>query len=394
MSRRAGRGQFVKATWAPDFARAAGRRSAAGEYEAFIPDKLADEDPSFSSATSALAESAAQAVLRLNHDASDLASLEGLARQLLRSEALASSQIEGLSVSHRKLAQATLEGQATHKAQEVLANMRAMEEAIAVGTGADPITPDDIRSIHHALAIVPPLDKIAGQFREEQGWIGGASPPEADYVGPPEDQVKPLVADLCDFMNRDDVSAVVQAAMAHAQFELIHPFGDGNGRVGRCLIHVLLRKRQLALPYVPPISLVFGANKDAYIAGLDNFQAGRVGAWIEQFSRATITSSARAAEFSESVGDLQGHWRDRLGTVRSDAASLALIDHLPSFPYITVKVAREITGRSQPAAARGLGQLESAGVLTRHQTRKKGETWEAKELFTLLDQFEASVKAS
>jgi Fic family protein len=388
------RGQFVERTWAPDFARAAGQRAAAGHYEAFIPDKLADEDPQLSAATAALAERAAQEVLRLNQNAANLASLEGLARQLLRSEALASSQIEGLGISHRRLAEAALEGHASHKAQEVLANMRALEEAIALGTRADPITSDDVRSIHRALAAVPPLDRIAGQFREEQGWIGGASPPDADYVGPPEDHVKPLVADLCTFMNRDDIPPVVQAAMAHAQFELIHPFGDGNGRVGRALIHVLLSKRRLADPYVPPISLVFGANKDAYIAGLDNFQAGKMSAWVDQFSRAVITSTDKAAEFSRSVADLQREWRDRLGRVRSDAASLAIIDHLPSFPYITVRIAQELAGRSQPAVARGFAQLEAAGILTRHQNRKKGETWEAKELFDLLDQFEASVRAS
>lgn len=386
------RGRFLDRTWAPDFERAAGRRSAAGRYQAFVPDELADEDPRLSSATSALAERAAQAVQRLNQTTSNLTSLEGLARQLLRSEALASSQIEGLSISHRKLAQASIEGQGAHRAREVLANTKAMETAIAVGTTGRLIVPGDIRSIHRALAIAPPLDRIAGKFREEQGWIGGASPTEADYVGPPEDQVEPLVADLCLFMNRDDIQPVVQAAMAHAQFELIHPFGDGNGRVGRCLIHVLLRKRHVASPYVPPVSLVFGADKDSYIAGLENFRAGRVGSWVEQFSRAIIISTERAAEFSQSVADLQNEWRDGLGNVRRDAASLAIIDHLPSFPYITVKIAQELIGRSQPAAARGLGQLEAAGILIPHENRRKGGTWEARELFTLLERFEASVR--
>jgi Fic family protein len=73
---------------------------------------------------------------------------------------------------------------------------------------------------------------------------------------------------------------------AHAQFELIHPFGDGNGRVGRCLIHVMLRKRGLAERYVPPVSLVLGASKDAHIAGLTNFQVDEVDLWVERFARA------------------------------------------------------------------------------------------------------------
>jgi len=394
MGRGAGRGEFVKKQWEPDFSRAAGRRAAAGRYEAFVPAPVADFEPSLSSATSAFAERAGQAVLVLNQGESALASLEGLARQLLRSEALASSQIEGLGLSHRKLAEAALdESQATYRALEVLANMKAMEKAIEIGAKADPISRDDIRAIHRALAIVPPLDKIAGRFREEQGWIGGAAPPDADYVGPPHEHVIPLMDDLCEFMNRDDISPVAQAAIAHAQFELIHPFGDGNGRVGRCLIHVLLKRRGLAIRYVPPISLVFGANKDAYIAGMDNFQADAVDSWVDQFSRAVETAVEKARDFSQSVADLQAEWRDRLGPVRSDAVSLEIIDHLPSFPCITVNVVQELTGRSNPAALRGLNQLTDAGVLTRHRNRRKWDSWEAKELFALLNEFEASIKA-
>lgn len=393
MAPRGGRGQFVTARWAPDFARATARRSAAAEYKAFIPARLAQEEPRLSSATSALAERAGVAVRELNQSAARLTPLEGLARQLLRSEALASSQIEGLSLSHRKLARAALEGHDDYKAQEILANMMAMEEAVRIGKCADPITAKDIEAIHRALAIVPPLDRFAGQFRKEQGWIGGAAPPEADYVGPPHEQVRPLIDDLCQFMNRDDLSPVVQAAMVHAQFELIHPFGDGNGRVGRCLIHVMLRRRGLAERYVPPISLVLGANKDAYIAGLTNFQLDEVDLWVEQFARMLERSAAKAADFSQSVVDLQEKWKVSLGPVRSDAASLAIIEHLPSYPYITVKTVETLTGRSNPAALRGLKQLEAAEVVIRHENTRKGDSWEAKELFQLLDQFERRAKA-
>ena len=144
MGRAGGRGQFVTRHWAPDFARTTGRRSAAGEYEAFIPARLAQEEPRLSSATSALAERAGVAVRALNQSATGLPSLEGLASQLLRSESLASSQIEGLSLSHRKLARAALEGHNDYRAQEVLANIGAMEEAVRIGKTADPITPADI----------------------------------------------------------------------------------------------------------------------------------------------------------------------------------------------------------------------------------------------------------
>ena len=388
------RGHYETASWAPDFARAGGRRSGAGTYRAFIPDPTSDFDPELSSSTFALAERAGSSVRELNANEPALTPLEGLARQLLRSEALASSRIEGLSFSHRKLAQAELEDEeGDFKAREVLGNIRAMEAAIQVGTASSEIAARDISEIHRALAIVPPLDRIAGQFREEQGWIGGASPPEADYVPPPPEHVKPLVRDLCAFANRDDISPVVQAAIAHAQFETIHPFGDGNGRVGRCLIHVLFLRRKIATRYVPPISLVLGANKDAYIAGLENFRDNHVDSWVAQFARAVEIASASAEDFSAQVSALQQEWAERVGPMRSDAVALKIIEQLPSFPFISTKIVQERTGRSDVAALRGLTRLEDAGILTRHRNKRKGDTWEAKELFTLLNRFEATVKA-
>jgi Fic family protein len=388
------RGHYETASWAPDFARAGGRRSGARTYRAFIPDPTSDFDPELSSSTFALAERGGSSVRELNANEAALTPLEGLARQLLRSEALASSRIEGLSLSHRKLAQAELEGEeGDFKAREVLGNMRAMEAAIQVGAASSAIAARDISEIHRALAIVPPLDRIAGQFREEQGWIGGASPPEADYVPPPPEHVKPLVRDLCAFANRDDISPVVQAAIAHAQFETIHPFGDGNGRVGRCLIHVLFLRRKIATRYVPPISLVLGANKDAYIAGVENFRDNHVDSWVAQFARAVEIASASAKDFSAQVSALQQEWAERVGPMRSDAVALKIIEQLPSFPFISTKIVQERTGRSDVAALRGLTRLEDAGILTRDRNKRKGDTWEAKELFTLLNKFEATVKA-
>jgi len=99
-------------------------------------------------------------------------------------------------------------------------------------------------------------------IRSEQNWIGGAasSPRDAEFVPPPPELVPDLLDDLCAFCNREDVPASVQAGIAHAQFETIHPFADGNGRVGRALIHVVLRRRALAPRYVPPVSLVLAAD--------------------------------------------------------------------------------------------------------------------------------------
>jgi Fic family protein len=386
-----GRGRYESATWAPDFAQS-GRRDRARAYRAFIPDPIADFDPELSAPTSALSERAGMAVHALNASAEELVPLEGLARQLLRSEALASSAIEGLRLSHRKLARAEVEGEAgSFKAREVLGNTRAMEQAVLIASEAGELTVDDICSIHRALAIVPPLDRIAGQLREKQGWIGGSSPPYAAYVPSPHQYVPDLVADLCDFMNRDDISPVVQAGIAHAQFETIHPFGDGNGRVGRCLIHVLFRRRGIAPRYVPPVSLVLGSNKDAYIAGLEDFRADEVDRWVAQFARSVEAAAQQAKRFSSEVAELQDEWRERAAPMRADATARAIIDHLPSFPFITAAIAEQLTGRSRVAALNGLDHLARAGVLTRHRNQRKGDSWEAKDLIVLLEDFEVAI---
>lgn len=385
-------GRYVELDWAPDFARTSGRRISAGRYRAFIPSPIADEDFGLSGPSAELVQRASKAVGDLNASQGQLVSLEGMARQLLRSEALASSQIEGLSVSHRKLAEAELEGrQGHHKAQEIMANVHALERAMEMPERVEQLNVDDIRAIHAELAIVPPLDKIAGQLREESSWIGGTAPPDAEYVGPPHEHVRPLLDDLCEFMARDDLPAIQQAAIAHSQFELIHPFGDGNGRVGRCLIHVLLRRRGLAPRYVPPVSLVLGANKDAYIAGLERFRSNDVDIWVDQFSRSTTIAAEKASEFSEAVLQLQKQWREQV-QARRQSAILPIIELLPQYPILTAAVAEKQVGRSRPATINALERLAEADVLTRHRNQKKGDSWEAKELFRLLDNFEAAVK--
>lgn len=385
------RGHYEDRVWTPVFARS-GRRSGGATYRAFVPDPISALDPSLSAATSALSERAGLATRELNASPATLRSLEGLARQLLRSEALASSAIEELELSHRKLARAEMEGSAGgYKAREVLGNVRAMEEAIQIGARSSALTVEDICAIHRALAIAPPLDRIAGQLREEQGWIGGHSPPVAAYVPPPHEYVPELTADLCEFMNRDDISAVAQAAIAHAQFETIHPFGDGNGRVGRCLIHVIFMRRGLAASYVPPVSLVLGARKDVYIDGLERFRVGCDDEWVEQFAAAVELAAVRAKGFSADVEALQTKWAAQAGPMRSDSAARAIIESLPSYPIVTAAIVEDVTDRSRVAAIKGLERLAEAGILTRHRNQRKGDSWEAKELFALLSEFEGSL---
>ena len=181
--------------------------------------------------------------------------LETLAAPLLRSEALGSSFIEGLRASNKRLALAAYQPIAADGvARAVLGNVRAMERAVEIGTARERFRLDDLLDIHRALLEGTPEERYAGVVRTNQNWIGGRglSPGDAAFVPPPEDRVRALLDDLVAFSNLDDLPAIAQAAIAHAQFETIHPFGDGNGRAGRCLIHVVLRRRGLTPLFVPP----------------------------------------------------------------------------------------------------------------------------------------------
>jgi Fic family protein len=386
-----GRGHYKELTWTPAAAGARKSERTPRRYRAWIPDGVAEYEPVLPTATAALCERGGAEVRQLNADPVALMALEGLGRQLLRSEALASSQIEGLSVSHRKLAEAEFADLANYRAREIVGTVRAMERALEVASREAPFNVEAIEAIHREIAVVPSLDKTAGQIRDEPSWIGGTDPSNAEYVGPPAKHVRPLLDDLCRFIERDDISTVAQAAIAHAQFETIHPFGDGNGRVGRCLIQTIFRRRGLAPSYIPPISLVLGTRKDVYIGGIEAFRTGAVDSWVAYFARATETAALRARRFSGDVEALQGDWRALLAPVRADSAALSLIDLLPRFPVLTAAAAEGEIDRSRRATLTGLERLAEAGIVTRHRNQKKGDSWEAKELFALLEEFETAV---
>ena len=364
-------------------------------FKVSVPDEIAGWDLSLPPESVAAVADATAALADLNGSAAHLTSLEALARQLLRSESLASSRIEGLELSHRRLARATFWDEVHDpKAADVVGNIAAMERAVEVGATTDPFTVADIQTIHELLLRFT-LDRgIAGVVRTQQNWIGRSShsPRDAIYVPPPPGYVEPLLHDLCEFMNRDDLPAVVQAAVAHAQFETIHPFADGNGRVGRCLIHSVLIRRGLAPRYVPPISLILAAGARQYIEGLVDFREGRAPDWIELFADATRLAAAEAERLAAEIEALEQEWVERLGHPRRDSSAYTVLARLPAHPVVDVSTVQRLADISDVAAGRLLKRLEDAGIVTRIGDRRRGRAWEARELFDLVNEFEAGLQ--
>lgn len=391
------RGGHVKGVWTYDgsvYAPARYRKRC--RYDAFLPDPVAGFNEAIPAELAGVVSDAEAAVRALN-DRSRPA-LAPLARLLLRTESIASSKVEGLQVDARSLARAETQAEAGRTLgpalEEVLANIDAMELAIDEASAVKRLTPAHLIAIHRALLRRSPKPAIAGVVRTTQNWIGGNdyNPCGATFVPPPPEEVGGLLEDLCALCNSEHLPPLIQAAVAHAQFETIHPFDDGNGRTGRALIHIILRRRKLAPAYVPPISVVLAADKASYINGLTEFRHGDLGAWVERFA----TASARAAHLAEGylgrVTELQDQWRDqvrkRLG-LRSDAAAWAVIDVLPAHPVVTVAVAVTATGRSKSSTTVAVGQLVDAGVLRPLSESKRNRAWEATGLLDLLSGLEA-----
>jgi Fic family protein len=341
---------------------------------------------------------ATRALADLNGSSPRLSSLAALASNLLRSEAIASSRIEGLVLSHKRLARAAYKhdrSSGDRRAAEILANVSAMEQAVALGTRADPIGVSDIEDIHRTLLRFT-FDDIAGVVRDAQNWIGGSDyhPLDAAFVPPPPEQVRPLLEDLCGFIGRDDVAPVAQAAIAHAQFETIHPFADGNGRVGRALIHTILRRRHESAHYIPPVSLVLASEPNAYIGGLLDYRDGRLSHWCTLFAAATGRAAVQAGKLSHRIEALQQSWIEQLGNPRRDSAVRQLIASLPAQPVIDVSAGQRLTGKSHVAIGGALRALEEVGVLQRLNERKWGRLWECGALMRLVSDFEEQLSTS
>jgi Fic family protein len=393
-------GHVEKRLWPGDPGAYGGRKARRpGAYQVFIPDEIAERDfPLDGDAVAAVTE-ATRALQHLETSPPRLATLGALAQNLLRSESVASSRIEGVHLSHKRLARAAYQaesGQRDGRAAEVLGNVEAMRRAIEIGVTGNPLTVADVEDVHRTLLRFTQDADIAGVVRESQNWIGGNdyNPIGAAYVPPPPEHVRPLLDDLCAFATRTDLAPIVQAGIAHAQFETIHPFADGNGRVGRALIYAVLRRRGEIPHYVPPISLILAAEPKAYIGGLTGFRNGRVSAWIAEFADATARAATEAERLADEIEQLQSAWLEALGQPRRDAAVRQLVSALPQQPVIDVAVAQALTGKSHVAVGNALQALERAGILNRLNERKWGRVWECDQLLGLVDRFEKSIKTA
>ena len=401
--------EYQRRWWAPQFEGPTRADRMGGWYHPYSPDVLAGWDPPIAGSLAASISRAEEAVRELNRSDLRHSGLVGVGRFLLRAESVGSSAIEGLRVGARRLLAAEeriARGRsATDRvAAEVMGNIEAMRQAVSLGSRQRSLTLEDVLKVHKLLMDRSPTPELGGVLREEQNWVGGGdfNPCNAAYVPPPPDRVPELMADLMTYVNTDYHSPLTQAAIAHAQFETIHPFGDGNGRAGRALIHILLQKRGLATRFVPPISLVLSTWSDAYISGLTDYRhegapdsvqrALTLQPWLGTFTAATERACHDAVGYSDRINELTSGWNQKLGRYRKDSALDLLVGALPGTPLLTPDGAAQLIGRSPVAVRSAITQLLEAGILVlRPSSTSRNRVLEAPEVIQLITSLERTL---
>lgn len=361
-----------------------GRQS--NEIDVYIPativgQTIASEDP--------IGEAAVERSLQSLRDRPSLLSLAPI---LLRSEGIASSRIEGEVASTRRVFEAEYAARdvSDGQADRIVNAIRVMSDVIAnAGQGMEP---QDFDCWHALLFRGTPVMFEPGAMRTRQNWIGGRTdtPVGAEFIPPPPELVKDAVEDLVGFVNRVDVAPLTQAAIAHAQFETIHPYPDGNGRIGRALVYRCWAYRGISATIHPPISRIIVENRASYVNGLAAYREGDVDAWLELFFGIVQSAVSYTQSLGARVERLAEKWLKRLAGTHEDALAGRVVADLSTHPIVSasdVAERYEVTERGARAALDDLAQREILSFRTLRKARRgrPAKAYEATELFELLD---------
>lgn len=316
-----------------------------------------------------------------------------LIRPFLRREAVSSSRIEGTITRLDQLF--LFEAEPEHAAHptdvtEVVNYVRALEHGLQLLQQKMPLCLRLIREVHTKLMeSVRGGNKRPGEFRQCGVMIGqhGQDYDQARFVPPEHTALEPLLRDFERFLNRSgDLPAVVQLALAHYQFEAIHPFMDGNGRVGRLLITLMLCERGILPQPLLYLSGFFEQHDEEYKDGLLNVsRTGSWRDWIGFFARGLTEQARDAVGRTNRLLDLGKQYRQRVADVAQSAAALRLLEELFASPFITASRAATALDLTYQAALYNVNKLVEAGVLREMTGRTTNRIYVADEILHLLD---------
>jgi fido (protein-threonine AMPylation protein) len=356
------------------------------EVTVSLPPLIADQGISVDPTLAADLESAMREITAL--DGTQGADLEALGVLLLRTESVASSKIEAVEASLDDYARALHGIRSNTSAVSMVAATTALDAMIGEVSRSGRIELAALTSAHEALMREDPAEaEYAGRLRDMQNWIGGSdhSPRGALYVPPPPDLVQGYLDDLVAFANRDDLSALVQAAIAHAQFESIHPFTDGNGRIGRALINTVLRRRGATTRIVIPLASALVAHRERYFDLLDAYRRGEVRPLLASFAESSRIAASESRVTATRMGEIPGDWRDLVGPLRSGSAAAKLLEILPARPIFSSEDVGDAIDAPRSSVFAAIDRLRDAGVLRPLTDRKRDQVWGAGAILDELD---------
>jgi len=356
-----------------------------GPYRAAVLHEIADlPEVPLSAQVRALAAAAATEIARFDTEVgSDIAPFASI---LLRSESVASSRIENLTASAKAIALAEAGDTSRENATVIVANTAAMRAAIEL---ADRLDAEAILAMHDAL-LGGTHPEWAGKWRDVQNWIGGSdySPHSALFVPPHPDRVPGAITDLERFLARADMLPLEQAAVAHAQFETIHPFPDGNGRCGRALMHALLRGKGLTRKVTVPVSAGLLSDTDAYFDALTAYRQGDPEPIVVMMSHASYAAINNGRQLVADLHEVRNGWDARIGARRA-STPVRTADLLMSQPVVDSPMLQRELGVSDTVALEAIKRLVEAGVLSKVSGRERYRRYAATEVLAQLDAFAA-----
>ena len=314
---------------------------------------------------------------------------------LIRTEGVASSKIEQVEASAMDYALALAGNHGNASAIAMVDAGSAINQLVSGSTCGTGITGKAILAAHQTLMKSDPTEvDFAGKWRTMQNWIGGSNyaPRNALYVPPPAETVEMYMADLLAFAHRQDLDPLVQATLVHAQFESIHPFTDGNGRIGRALINAVLRYRGVTSRTIVPLASALVANTERYFAALGAYREGDLAPLLREFVSGTRIAAEETQVAAGTLVGMPAMWHDRLEP-REGSASRRLIDVLLDVQTLTsqwVEKELELTPRS---ALGGIDELEEAGIVTEITGRQRNRVWVVSEVMAELEELNRRIGA-
>ena len=368
-----------------------------GPYDATVTASILEWDPRIPGDVSANVEDATRGLVLFDAHAqsrlgTDNPALGPMTAILLRTESASSSQIEQLTTSAKQLALAEIDEGDTANALTVIGNVRAMEAALQL---SDDISEDSILAMHKALMLHQRgFEHDAGRYRSEQVWIGPgeAGPRLAEFVAPHHDRIPGAIADLVGFVKRQDISVLVQVAVAHAQFETIHPFPDGNGRTGRALAQSILRNKGLVGSTAVPISAGLLVDTERYFRALTAFRSGDAGPIVNEFAAASRVAATTGTQLVDDLVAQLEDSRQKLKGLRSDAAAWKILPALVGQPAMNTKYLMGTLGLGEMGALRALDTLTDRGVLTESTGQRRNRVWQHRGIFDVLDGYSEKIR--